>query len=51
LENIVEYNPTLHDHAENIRSAAQKIEELEKRQAKLSEYTENIRVKMDWKSE
>lgn len=51
LNNIVEYNPTLHDQACVISETIQKIKELEERQIKLSRYTEDIRKMMEWKTE
>lgn len=47
-ENIVEYNPTLRDQSRIIKETTVKIEELEKRQSQLNQYTENIWKMMDW---
>lgn len=47
-ENIVEYNPTLRDQNRIIQEETSKIEELEKRQSQLNQYTENIWKMMDW---
>lgn len=47
-ENIVEYNPTLRDQNRIIQEETSKIEELEKRQLQLNQYTENIWKMMDW---
>ena len=47
-ENVVEYNPTLRDQSRIIKETTSKIEELEKRQSQLNQYTENIWKMMDW---
>ncbi len=47
-ERIVEYNPTLRDQNRIIKDTSDKIEELEKRQSQLNQYTENIWKMMDW---
>lgn len=51
LQNIVEYNPTLHDQASVITETINKIKELENRQMELARYTEDIKKMMDWKIE
>lgn len=48
-ENIVEFNPQLHDQAEVIREETERIAELESRKIKLTDYTEQIKRMMDWK--
>lgn len=50
-ENIVEYNPTLRDQNQVIKDTTSKIEELERKQNQLNQYTENIRKMMDWLEE
>ncbi len=54
LENISnhiqEMNPTLRGLVENIRIDSEKISDLENRQARLSEYVNQIEKLMDWKS-
>lgn len=47
-ENIVKYNPTLCEQSRILSDATAKIEELEKRQSQLNQYTENIWKMMDW---
>ena len=47
-ERLVEYNPTLRDQSRIIKDTTAKLEELEKRQAQLNQYTENIWKMMDW---
>ncbi|MBD5149396.1 MAG: hypothetical protein HDT18_03265 [Oscillibacter sp.] len=49
IENIVEFSPELHKHAEFIREETERIAELESRMIKLNDYTEQIRRMMDWK--
>ena len=46
--NIVELNTSLQEQANHIRDISNKIEELEKRQIDLTNYTEQIRSMMDW---
>lgn len=49
IENIVEFSPELHKHAEFIREETERISELESRMIKLNDYTEQIGRMMDWK--
>lgn len=46
--NIVELNTSLQEQANHIRDISNKIEELERRQIDLTNYTEQIRSMMDW---
>lgn len=48
-ENIVEFNPQLHDQAEVIREDTALINELESRKLKLMNYAEQIKRMMEWK--
>ena len=49
-ERIQELNPTLRGLVENIRIDSEKISDLEKRQARLSEYVNQIDNLMSWKN-
>ena len=50
IRNIVSYSPELSKQAQNIRYMTEKIEELEKRQLRLKQYTMELQSMMDWKS-
>ena len=50
-ENIVEYSPELSKQAKRIRIMTEQIEELEGRQTRLKQYTEQLQRMMDWKAE
>lgn len=49
-ENIVEYSPELSKQAKQIRLMTEQIAELEQRQVKLRNYTEQLCSMMDWKN-
>ena len=46
--NVVVYNAALQEQAKNISDISRKIEELEKRQIDLKNYTEQIKSMLDW---
>ena len=46
--NVVEYNSSLQEQANNIREISRKIEELETRQIDLERYTGQIKSMLDW---
>ncbi len=46
---IVEYSPLLHSQAQIIKEETEKILELEAKQKQLANYTQTIRMMMDWK--
>lgn len=48
--NIVDFSPQLRNQNEIIREETARIEDLEHRRQKLSDYTRQIREMMDWKS-
>lgn len=48
ITNVVDFNPELHQQAEDIQEVSEKIAELEKRQIDLGNYTEQIKSMMDW---
>lgn len=49
-ENIVDYSPELSKQAKQIRFMTEQIEELEKRQLRLKQYTLELQSMMDWKN-
>ena len=46
--NVVEYNAALQEQAKNIKTISKKIQELEKRQIDLQNYTDQIKSMLDW---
>lgn len=48
IVNVVEFNPELYQKEKKIQEVSDKIDELEKRQIDLTNYTEQIKSMMDW---
>jgi len=49
IDNIVDFNPSLHNQSNLIKEETAKIAELEMKQKRLQQYTEDIHRMMDWK--
>jgi GTPase SAR1 family protein len=49
MDNIVEFNPTLHNQSEIIKENTLRIADLESRMAKLNDYDTQVKRMMEWK--